>query len=322
VNTAPPAPPAPPEAPPDADAARLPIDPRIRQRRIEVRRKEGRRRLKVLCAVIGSALMAAAGYGIAHSRLLVVHHVEVFGASHTGREQVLASARVGGLLMIDVHTEQVARRLDQLAWVATTAVSRQWPTTITIRITERTPAALVAAGPGQLGVVDDTGRVLALNPAPSPSPSRSPSPSPSRSPRAPASPSPSHSPGLVPGPHLPTIVGLEPAGPPGSSLTDGAPLQAALALVAAVRRDLVPSATTWIKIIEVSDAGELSAILNPAVIIRLGQPDELDAKFQALRDLLAQIPLNGVATIDVRVPDAPVLTRRGGTGTVSTASRG
>jgi len=267
-----------------------------------------------LCAVIGSALMAAASYGIAHSRLLVVHHVEVFGASHTSREQVLASARVGGgLLMIDVHTEQVAERLDQLPWVATAAVSRQWPTTITIHITERTPAALVAAGPGQLGVVDDTGRVLALNPAPSPS---------RRSPRAPAATSPSHSPDLAPGPYLPTIVGLGPAGPPGSRLADGEPLQAAMALVAAVRRDLLPSATTWIKIIEVSDAGELNAILNPAVIIRFGQPDELDAKFQALRALLAQIPINGVATIDVRVPDAPVLTRTGGTGTVSTASRG
>jgi cell division protein FtsQ len=320
VNTAPPAPPAPPQVPPDAEAARLPIDPRIRQRRIEVRRKEGRRRLRLLCAVIGSALMAAAGYGIAHSRLLVVHHVEVFGASHTSREQVLASARVGGgLLMIHVHTEQVAQRLDALPWVATAAVSRQWPTTITIRITERTPAALVAANPGQLGVVDDTGRVLALNPSPSPALSSPRSP---RSPRAPVATSPSHSQDLAPGPYLPTVVGLEPAGPPGSRLTDGQPLQAALALVAAVRRDLVPSSTTWIKIIEVSDAGELSAILNPAVIIRLGQPDELDAKFQALRALLAQIPVNGVATIDVRVPDAPVLTRTGGTGSVSTASRG
>jgi cell division septal protein FtsQ len=316
VNTAPPAPPAPPQLPPDAEAARLPIDPRIRQRRIEVRRKEGRRRLWLLCAVIGSALVAAAGYGIAHSRLLVVHHVEVFGASHTSREQVLASARVVGLLMIHVHTEQVAERLDALPWVATANVSRQWPTTITIRITERTPAALVAANPGQLGVVDDTGRVLALNPAPSPALS---SP---RSRRAPVAASPSHSQGLAPGPYLPTVVGLEPAGPPGSRLTDGQPLQAALALVAAVRRDLVPSTTTWIKVIEVSDAGQLSAILNPAVIIRLGQPDELDAKFQALRALLAQIPMKGVATIDVRVPDAPVLTRTGGTGSVSTASRG
>jgi cell division protein FtsQ len=296
------APPAPPEAAPAIRVSRPPIDPRMRQRRIEVRREEGRRRLKFLCALIAAALVAAAGFGITHSGLLAVHHVEVSGAAHTSREQVLAAAGLSdGGLMIDVHPGQVALRLDELPWVATAAISRHWPTTVKIRITERAPAALVAANPGQVAVVDDTGRVLALGPAPG---------------------GPPVSPGPAPGPPLPTIVGLDPAGGPGSSLTDGEPLQAALAVVAAVRRDVVTSATTWITTVRVGADGELTATMTPSIVIRLGPAEQLDAKLLALRALLEQVNLKGVATIDVRVPDAPVLTRASGPGTVSTTSRG
>jgi cell division septal protein FtsQ len=309
---APPAPPAPPGAPQSVLVARPPIDPRMRQRRIEVRREEGRRRLRFLGALIAAALVAVAGVGIAHSRLLAVHHVEVSGAAHTSREQVLAAAGLSDRrLMIDVHPGQVALRLDQLPWVATAAVSRHWPTTVKIRITERAPAALVAANPGQVAVVDDTGRVLALGAAPPPAPA-----GPHRQPVAPVAPGP------APGLQLPTIVGLDPAGGPGSTLTDGEPTQSALALVAASRRDLVTSATRWITTVSVGDDGQLTATLSPSIVIRLGPADQLDAKLLALRALLEQVNVKGVATIDIRVPVAPVLTRANGTGTVSTTSRG
>src|ERR1700682_1439022 len=100
------APPAPPGLPPGTRIPRLPIDPRIRQRRIEVRRDEGRRRLRFVCVLVVAALVAAAGLGIPPSRLLAVPHVEVSGAAHTSREQVLAAAGLGhGRLMMDVHPD-------------------------------------------------------------------------------------------------------------------------------------------------------------------------------------------------------------------------
>jgi cell division protein FtsQ len=300
VTTAPPAPPglppAPPGPPPAAPRARLPIDPRMRRRRIEVRREEGRRRLKFLCILVGVTLAVAVGFGITHSRLLAVHHVVVSGAAHTSRDQVLAAAGLGhGRLMVDVDPGQLARRLGQLPWVATAAVSRRWPTTVKIRITERTPAARMAANTGQVAVVDGTGRVLAVGPVVG---------------------------GPAPARPLPTIVGLDPAGAPGSTLPEGAPVRAALALLAAAPRDIAVSSTTWLTTVQVADDGELTAIVSPSITIRLGPAEQLDAKLLALRALLEQVNLKGVATIDLRVPDAPVLTRSSRTGTVSTTPRG
>jgi cell division protein FtsQ len=300
MTTAPPAPPGLPPAPPDEPAAarlsRLPIDPRIRQRRIDVRRAEGRRRLRLLCILIGATLAVALGVGITHSPLLAVHHVEVSGAAHTSREQVVAAAGLGhGPLMVDIDPGQLALRLGRLPWVATAAVSRHWPTTLKIRITERAPAARMADSAGQVAVVDGTGRVLAVGPAT-------------------AAP--------TPGTRLPTVLGLDPAGVPGSTLPDADPVRAALALIAAAPRDIGVSSTTWIATVQVADDGELTAVLSPSVTIRMGPAEQLDAKLLALRALLEQVNLKGVATIDLRVPDAPALTRSNRTGIVSTTSRG
>jgi cell division protein FtsQ len=303
VTTAPPAPPAPPGEAPPTGPSRLPIDPRIRQRRIEVRREEGRRRLKFLCTLLAAALVATAGFGITHSWLLAVHHVEVTGTAHTSREEVIAAAGIGdGDLMIDIHPGRLVARLDGLPWVASAAVSRHWPTTVQIRITERVPAALIPSQPGLMAVIDGTGRVLAVGPAPS-------GPALGATPAAAAR-------------RLPTILGLEPAGRPGSWLGDDGRLQGALALIAAVAADGPPSLRDRISTVSVAQDGQLSATLTPSVTVHLGPPDQLDSKLLALRALLEQVDLKGVTSIDVRVPDAPVLTRARRPGTVSTTSRG
>lgn len=303
------APPAPPTTAPPAGPSRLPIDPRIRQRLIEVRREEGRRRLKFLCTLMAAALLTAAGFGITHSWLLAVHHVEVSGTAHASRQEVIAAAGIGdGDLMIDIHPGRLAARLDALPWVASAAVSRRWPTTVQIRITERVPVALIPSQPGQVAVVDGTGRVLAVGPAPG----------------GPAAldASNANAGGAGGGHRLPTILGLDPAGRPGSWLGDDARLQGALALISAVAADGPPSLSDRMSAVSVAQDGQLSATLAPAITLRLGPPEQLEAKVLALRALVEQVDLKGVTTIDVRVPDAPVLTRSGRAGTVSTTSRG
>ena len=59
------------------------VDSRFRRRRVEIRRKEGRRRLWVLIGI--SALLAVGGGGwvATESALLDVDHVAVEGAIHT-----------------------------------------------------------------------------------------------------------------------------------------------------------------------------------------------------------------------------------------------
>ena len=72
VNTVPP--------PSRAGPGRPPLDPRIRERLIAVRRAEGRRRLKWLCLLLGIAALGGTVFGITHSPRLAVHHVKVSGA--------------------------------------------------------------------------------------------------------------------------------------------------------------------------------------------------------------------------------------------------
>ena len=52
--------------------------------------------------------------------------------------------------------------------------------------------------------------------------------------------------------------------------------------------------------------------------VEFGPIDQLTAKLVALETVLQQVDLHGTVTIDLRVPDAPVLTRPRQGGTVST----
>ena len=52
------------------------------------------------------------------------------------------------------------RRVERLPWVATATVERQLPGDLSIRVTERTPAAWVRRTPDEVTVLDGDGRVL------------------------------------------------------------------------------------------------------------------------------------------------------------------
>ncbi|MBV8559692.1 MAG: hypothetical protein JO050_02895, partial [Acidimicrobiia bacterium] len=71
MSTPPTAPPRPTEASDHAGG----IDPRFRQRRIEVRRLEGRRRLRVLLVLAGFFFAALLAWAVTRSPFLDVDHV-------------------------------------------------------------------------------------------------------------------------------------------------------------------------------------------------------------------------------------------------------
>jgi Cell division protein FtsQ len=121
---------------------------------------------------------------------------------------------------------------------------------------------------------------------------------------------------------LPTIHGLVPAGPPGTTFAGDSTALDALALVAALERGLAPATAARVVAVDVAADGQLTATVTPSITVRVGPPDSLDAKVVALGTLLDRADLKGVSTIDVRVPEDPVLTRPGGAGTVSTTPRG
>src|SRR5437763_7029524 len=106
---------------------RLPIDPRIKERRIAVQRDEGRRRLRVLVTGVAVACLAGGAVAATHSAALDVDHVAVAGAAQTPRADIL---RTTGLdhrrYLIDVRGGALAQRLEVLPWVQRATVQRHW----------------------------------------------------------------------------------------------------------------------------------------------------------------------------------------------------
>jgi len=152
--------------PEDVDAPRVRINPRIRERRIEVQREAGRRRLRVLLVV--SSVLCAAGISFlaVTSPVLDVDHVSVTGTHHVTAAQVRAAS---GVSMHDhllfVNTGAAARRVEQLPWVEHASVRRELPGTLKIVIREYTPVAYVRGTTGVV-LVAANGHVIAYAPTP------------------------------------------------------------------------------------------------------------------------------------------------------------
>src|SRR6476661_499936 len=102
------------------------MDPRIHRRRVEVRRQEGRHRLRVLIGVTVMAALGGGGWAATNSSLLDVDHIVIVGAVHTPANEVAEAAHLRrGERMIDVQLGPSARAVEALAWVGRATVERQ-----------------------------------------------------------------------------------------------------------------------------------------------------------------------------------------------------
>jgi cell division protein FtsQ len=248
------------------------IDPRIRERRIAVRRDQGRRRLQRVADLVAVLVVAAAFALAVRSPLLDVDAVEVAGADRTGAEEVAAAAGVAlGDHLVDVDVRAVGRRVGTLPWVEAVTVRRSIGGTVRIEVLERTPVALALAG-GQRWLVDAAGAVI-----------------------APADEAPDLAADLA------TLVGVGEGLGPGAVLPAGA----VDALAVAGRLGVaVPGAVR-----EIAVAEDLVVGLVAGGEARFGDARQLDAKALALATILEEVDLDGLARIDLRVPGNPVLTR-------------
>lgn len=148
------------------DAPRPPVDPRVRARWIAARRAEGRRRLRVLVAVASVLGTLGIAWAVTVSPLLGVDKVVVRGAQHLSAADVQQAGGVhDGDSMVWMDPGVVTARIEASPWVRTAKVTRDFPRTLVVDITERIPAAWVGAGDHSL-VVDGSGRVLEDTPTP------------------------------------------------------------------------------------------------------------------------------------------------------------
>jgi cell division protein FtsQ len=252
-------------------AKRPAIDPRIKQRRIEETRRQGRRRLRVLLILLGVVLVISAAGAATRSPLLDVDHVEVTGAKHTPVADVIAAAELRrGRLMIDVDAGAARHVVARLAWVGDVRVERHWPNTVRIALRERVPVASIPAKGGGWVIADRKGRVLAHQSQPMPG--------------------------------LPQVTGGLPAGLPGTLVSR--PVIAALEVAAAMPQELRSKASA---VAIVADGLDLALVSKG--VAKLGSTDQLTAKLDAVLTMLAKANLTNLSVLDVRVPGAPVLTR-------------
>lgn len=249
------------------------VDPRMRSRRIGVLRQAGRRRLRrlVVAASAVSAVLAAA-YAT-QTPLLDVDRVAVVGAEHTGADEVRRAAGVArGQALISVDGAAVARRVEELPWVESVEVERSWPSTLTLRVTERQPVALVQVSENRAAAVDAGGWVVAIEP---------------------------HEEGT--GDAL-VLTGIEDDLAEGGRL--GSDARAALSVAVAVAERLpgvVASVST-----------DLDAELRDGGTVRFGSTDDLGAKVTALETVLDEVDTSCLQLLDVRVAGSPALTRNQG----------
>ena len=150
-----------PQAPPEREI-RPPIDPRFRARRVQVKRSAGRRRLRrlALVGIVLGILLAAAG--TLFTPAFDVDRIEVSGEFRTSADDVVEAGGISiGSPLVLADQGHAERAIRALPWVASVEVSRSWPGTITYRIREREPAAVVAAAEDRWLAADAEGRVVA-----------------------------------------------------------------------------------------------------------------------------------------------------------------
>lgn len=253
-------------------------DPRIVARRIAVKRDEGRRRLRRLVRLLLAVTLVAAAGVATRTALLDVDHVRVEGADRVAIAVVIDAVDGAGAgrgePLLEVRLDDVARAVEAIPAVADAEVERRWPGTVVVSVVERRPVAAVAAGTGVALVASD-GVVVEL------------------AADAPAG--------------MPRIGGIEADAEPGAVVEAGELLDVAAALPPAIAGRVE-------EIVAGLEPGEVALRLRDGGTARLGPAAELGAKLTSVATMLAQVDLSCLATLDVRVPSAPAVTRIPGCG--------
>jgi cell division protein FtsQ len=252
------------------------VHPRMRSRRIRVRRDEGRRRLRRVTLVLGALAVLVGAVALSQTPLFDVDRVRVEGVEGARADEVLEAADIAddqALLSLDGGA--VAGRVEALPWVATAQVARSWPATVRVRVTPREVVAAVQVTGETVAFVDGEGVVVTIGPGPS----------------------------ADAGDVQPlALTGIEGRVAVGERLDDAA-LDAITVARAVIERmpDGVASVST-----------DLEAELVDGGVVRFGSTEELDEKITAVKTVLSEVDVACLAALDVRVPASPALTRHQG----------
>jgi cell division protein FtsQ len=260
-----PTPPPGPSGPPPVE-----VDPRLRARRIAVRRDEGRQRLKRLLALVAVAVVALGAVIVLRSPVLDIDEVVVTGTERLDPDAIRDTAGIElGRPILLADLGEATRAVESLPWVAEVEVTRHLPGTVRVAVREREAVAVVAGG-GRAVLVDGDGRVLDDASA-------------------------------AAGPLVSVVVG---EAPPAVGSTVPVDLRSAIDLAARLQANPLGAVTA------VHTAPDLRLELAAGGMVELGDDRELDAKVEAFRTVYARVDRSCLERIDLTVPTHPVLTRQ------------
>jgi cell division septal protein FtsQ len=247
------------------------IDPRLRQRRIAIRRAQGRRRLRIVLAVLGISIAVAGGYALTQSPLLDLDEIGVAGVFGSEADAVRRAAELQtGTPMIELDLPAATHSVEALPWVRSAKVERNWPAGVTIEVIRRTPIAALPVGDGTSVLVDADGVAIERVD--------------------------DVSVGLF-------TIAIAAVGELGDVQTQALPL---LELVQIIPADL----ELWIETVGLRPGdGGLEIDLVGSAVVDLGDTRSLPEKLEALRAMLASVDLACVAEFDLRVADIPLAKR-------------
>jgi len=248
------------------------MHPSVAKRRAQIGRDAGRRRLVMVIGMLSLVSIVVIGYEALHSSLFSVRHVSILGNSETTDQQILAASGLEkhpALINLSIAADEAA--IERLPWINQADVRRNWPDSATVVVTERDPVATYRVAKAEFGLVDQTGRLLAIE-------------------------------RLAPRGLVPIRVGA-------LAITPGASLPAVDAALARVAAAVPLSILSSLTRIEAAPTGVV-IVLRSGATAELGQASDLAAKMTALATMLAtpSVVLGTHSSIDLRVPDAPVVT--------------
>ncbi len=132
------------------------IDPRLADRRRRVAEDRARSNLGRLVRFLVLLAAVAAVVWFLQSPFLSVSHVVVTGADRVDVAEILAEhGVVEGRAMVTLRLDGARQALAADPWIAAVEVAREWPTTVRVEVTERTPAASVRLSGGWVLVAAD-----------------------------------------------------------------------------------------------------------------------------------------------------------------------
>ncbi len=140
------------------------MDPRLRERRIAVKRERGRRRLIIVGSIAGVVVLVVTALAVLSSSLFAVDRVDVQGATYSQArygeafQAVIDDLMGEPVLLVDTEAAELA--LEQIPWIERAFVTTDFPDRVLIDVRERQPLAAIVGSDGRYRVIDREGRVL------------------------------------------------------------------------------------------------------------------------------------------------------------------